>query len=429
MIDRLTENVIWRWAGRLPNSWVDWPLKFAVDLCNEASGDEEDIPYVGLENIESKTGRVLPVLGGDVVHVPAGGKRFRKGQVLFSKLRPYLAKAFVAETEGRGTGELLVFDPRLFEPRFLKYCLLSDPFIKTVDASTYGSKMPRAEWDFIGRLRMPLPSGDIQGLIADYLDRETERIDELVAEKEKMLALLEEKRNVLITRAVTRGLDPKTTMKDSGSEWLGEMPTHWETRRLKFCLKEPMMYGANESGIEDNPDWPRFVRITDIDEQGNLRDETFRSLEPEVARPYLLRAGDVLFARSGATVGKSFCYQESWGESCFAGYLVRARCDARVLNHHYLYHFALTSPYWDQVKAQMIQATIQNFSGDKYENLTIPIPPLGEQQAIVEALNAELSETRELETVLKESIGLLTERRTALITAAVTGQIDVAGAN
>ena len=113
--------------------------------------------------------------------------------------------------------------------------------------------------------------------------------------------------------------------KASGVEWLGEVPEHWDVRRLKSLVEEPLKYGANESAELDDRTLPRFVRITDIDDDGGLRDETFKSLPAEVAEPYLLKEGDVLLARSGATVGKSFIYSNEWGTACFAGYLIRAR--------------------------------------------------------------------------------------------------------
>jgi type I restriction enzyme S subunit len=118
--------------------------------------------------------------------------------------------------------------PADFEARFLRYVCLSRDFVDAVDASTFGSKMPRADWDFIGNMPVPLPSTETQRAIADYLDRETARIDALVAAKERLLGLLAEKRRALITRAVTRGLNPDAPLRDSGLPWLGPIPAHWE---------------------------------------------------------------------------------------------------------------------------------------------------------------------------------------------------------
>ena len=170
--------------------------------------------------------------------------------------------------------------------------------------------------------RMPFPASSEQGAIADFLDHETATIDALVARKEQLIELLQEKRTALITRAVTRGINPNVPMKDSGVEWLGEIPAHWDVRRLKLLLQEPLHYGANEPAELMDPYLPRYIRITDVSEDGRLREETFRSIPEDVARPHLLQDGDLLFARSGATVGKTFRFEPSWGRAAHAGYLI-----------------------------------------------------------------------------------------------------------
>lgn len=406
-------------------------LKFIAPLRNERTdATSEHADYLGLENIQSWTGKLLPSATSDTSEgddsASGTANVFYTGDVLFGKLRPYLAKALHADKDGVCSTELLVLKPQPdIHPRFLLYSMLSPDFVGQVDASTFGAKMPRANWEFIGSMKLPTPTYETQRLIADYLDRETVRIDALVAEKEKMLALLEEKRAALISRAVTRGLNPTAPLKPSGLDWLGNIPKHWETRRLKYLTHEPLAYGANEAAIEDNPDWPRFVRITDINEDGTLRDETFRSLSPDIAEPYLLERGDVLFARSGATVGKTFIYRPEWGEACFAGYLIRFRSAQELVLPDFVYFFSLSDIYWQQVESGTIQATIQNFSAEKYAELIVCLPPPSEQQAIVDFLiNAELR-TSTLLAEIRNSIERLKERRAALITAAVTGQIPV----
>jgi type I restriction enzyme S subunit len=273
--------------------------------------------------------------------------------------------------------------------------------------------------------RVAVPSMEEQRNIASFLDQETSKIDALITEQQRLIELLKEKRQAVISHAVTKGLNPDVRMKPSGVEWLGEVPEHWEVRRLKNLLSESLKYGANESAELDDPTLPRFVRITDIDEDGNLRDETFRSLPREVAQPYLLHEGDVLLARSGATVGKSFKYSNRWGEACFAGYLIRARLKTQLCLPDWLNYFCQTNAYWGYVVGSQIQATIQNVSAEKYDNLYLPVPSIGEQRAIIEALDDELARLKNLIDDAAKAIILLQERRTALISAAVTGKIDV----
>jgi type I restriction enzyme S subunit len=208
--------------------------------------------------------------------------------------------------------------------------------------------------------------------------------------------------------------------KVSGVEWLGEVPEGWEVRRLKNLVEEPLKYGANESAELDDRTLPRFVRITDIDDSGGLRDDTFKSLPEIVAEPYLLKQGDVLLARSGATVGKSFIYSTQWGPACFAGYLIRARLNQKVCLAQWLYYFCQTDGYWGYVIGSQIQATIQNVSAEKYANLYLPLPPLAEQTAIAAFLDRETAKIDELVAEQRRLMELLKEKRQAVISHAVT---------
>lgn len=305
---------------------------------------------------------------------------------------------------------------------FLFRCLQAKPVRMQLEWAANGVTrfgIPKSE---IGTMRLPIPPLAKQRAIADYLDRETARLDALVAAKERVLRLLAEKRRALITRAVTRGLD--APLRDSGIPWLGKIPTHWKTTKLKFVSTEPLAYGANEAALDDDHSYPRFVRITDINENGNLIDETYRSLEPALAKPYLLNDGDILFARSGATVGKAFLYKKSWGPSCFAGYLIRLRCNKQLVRPEFVFAYTQSEPYWGQLREGTIQATIQNFSAEKYGQIILALPPLWQQCEIIDKLSKSLSDLDMLQFSTEKSIALLRERRSALVAAAVTGQVD-----
>ena len=276
----------------------------------------------------------------------------------------------------------------------------------------------------------PLPE---QRAIANFLDRETARIDALVAKKERLIELLQEKRTALISHAVTKGLpadaaaqaglDPNVPMKDSGVEWLGTIPAHWEVKRLKHLVIAPLKYGANEPAVYTDNYLP--IRITDIREDGTLRDDSFRSIPEEIAKPYLLAGGDILFARSGATVGKTFRYNASWGKAAHARYLIRARFDGSVVESVFVQYFTQTQRYADWLLSNLIQATIQNVSAERYASLSVPFPPLPEQRAIADFLDRETARIDTLVRKVREAIDRLNELRTALISAAVTGKIDV----
>ena len=195
-------------------------LKYLVALRRSRDTEREDAqPYIGLEDIESWTGRLVDddaVAGNGTTPSTAGESKslsnnFESGDVLFGKLRPYLAKAWVAEFPGRCTTEALVMEPHSIEPRFLRDVCLSSAFIDTVDASTFGSRMPRAEWDFIGNIPVPAPEWERQRAIADYLDRETARLDAIMARVRRAIAFVEERRTAVITAAVSGRIDARST--------------------------------------------------------------------------------------------------------------------------------------------------------------------------------------------------------------------------
>ena len=187
-------------------------LKHVVALrrLRSPSVDAGTGPYVGLEDIQPGTGRlVTDVIMRDRFTSTVGERDmrssigFERGDVLFGKLRPYLAKAWLARFRGRCTTEALVMEPVEIEPRFLLNVCLSPWFVGAVDASTFGSKMPRAEWDFIGNLPVPLPTRGTQKAIADYLDGETARLDAFMVKVREGVSLAEERRAALIGAAVT----------------------------------------------------------------------------------------------------------------------------------------------------------------------------------------------------------------------------------
>lgn len=365
--------------------------------------------------------------------VRSGYSMFFEGDVLVAKITPCFENGKGALVRGLlggvgfGSTEFHVLTPSHdVDGRYLFYVTASAPFRKLGEASMTGAAgQKRVSEEFVRDFRVSLPPLAEQRALADYLDRETTRLDALIAAKQQMLRLLLEKRRALITRAVTRGIDSDVLLRDSGSPWLGKIPAHWQAIRMKFLATEPLAYGANEAALEDDPDFPRFVRITDVTLEGTLRDETFKSLAPSVAKPYLLRDGDVLFARSGATVGKAFIYSPSWGVACFAGYLIRCRCDATRMRPEFLFAFAQTEPYWSQIREGTIQATIQNFSAERYGNLVLPVPPVAEQEVIAAHIRAITAKLDAVRVSTEHTVSLLRERRAALIAAAVTGQLAV----
>ena len=248
-----------------------------------------------------------------------------------------------------------------------------------------------------------------------------------IRNKRQLIELLKEQKQNIINQAVTRGINPNAKLKPSGVEWIGDIPEHWDVRRLKFLSKGVLQYGANEQSGQQDLDCPRYVRITDIKDSGELRDDTRCTIPKDIAEPYLLREGDILFARSGATVGKTFCYQRNWGEAAYAGYLIRATINAKIINHEFVFQFTRSRAYLNWIGSSFIKATIQNISAEKYASLWITLPPRKEQESILKFIKSESEVINQAITRAQRQIELMREYHTRLISDVVTGQVDVRG--
>jgi type I restriction enzyme S subunit len=408
------------WIGDRPAHWDEVRLKFALGLVTVKAPN--DGPKIALENIESWTGRYLET----TTEFEGDGTAFDAGDVLFGKLRPYLAKALVADAPGQAVGDFHVLRPRPeVASRFALYYLLSREVIAVVDGSTYGAKMPRAGWDFISNLPFPLPPRSEQIAIAAFLDRETGKIDALVEEQRRLIELLKEKRQAVISHAVTKGLDPNAKMKPSGIKWLGDIPAHWTVCALKHryevalgkMLDEKRITGAHLGPYLRNSDvqWGR-INTFDLPEMDFSGDDLDR---------YSLRTGDLLVCEGGE-VGRAAVWRGEL-ETCFyqkALHRLRAR-DPQSDRADFLYYALVSASASGIFAGSEGRSTIAHLPADTFRQYRFPFPPQHEQAAIVARAESAAGEVERLVDAAKSAIGLLRERRAALISAAVTGKIDV----
>jgi len=415
------------WLGDVPEHWEVRRMKYSADLINQkVDGAVADLPYMGLEHIESWTGKRLGQNGD--ASSDGQANLFRRGDVLFGKLRPYLAKAYAADSEGICTGELLVLRPKAVEQRFLLDYVLNPDFVTIVDSSTYGAKMPRANWDFIGNLPTLIPPLDEQRAIAAFLDRETARIDALIEKKRRQIELLQEKRSALISHAVTKGLDPNAPTKDSGYPGWQSVPAHWHVTQLRH-LTQPgraIMYGIVLPGphVEDGVPIVKGGNC----EPGRLRLDEMSRTTHEIESRYersRLRPGDIVYAIRGSIGEADVVPPELDGANM-------TQDAARIaplpdVNNRWLV-FALRSyAFFSHLDAHATGATIRGINIWDLKRAPICVPPLSEQRGIAAYLMRETTQHDKLTAKLNKSICQLREFRSALISAAVTGKIDVRG--
>jgi restriction endonuclease S subunit len=422
-----------KWVGKIPEDWNVRRIKHCANLNQEKLSTTTDPNYTfryidigsvteygGISNTVEMTFEKSPSRARMVVH---------HGDTIISTVRTYLkAVAFIDHLKDHicSTG-FCVLSPRAnLHPKFGYYLLQSDYVVQKIVSESVGVSYPAISSANIGNIKIALPRIGEQAKLATYLDAKCSEIDMLIAAKEKTNTLLKELRQSIIYEAVTKGLDPTFPMRNSGVEWIGEIPEGWSTLRMKHLAVEPLLYGANATGVDFDSKLPRYVRITDITTERNLASEGKQSLPENIAYNYMLEPGDILFARSGATSGKSFYYEECYGRCCFAGYLIRFRPDSRKAISKFLYYYTLTEAYEQWTQQIFIQATIQNISAEKYNNLIFAIPStLEEQKKIVLYLDTECEKLDKIILANDSIIRKLKEYRQSLIFEAVTGKFEI----
>lgn len=360
----------------------------------------------------------------------SGYKRVKAGQFAMNKMKAWQGSYGISKYEGIVSPAYFVFDVITgMNLDFFNLAIRSKVYVSFFGRASDGIRV--GQWDLsIDRMKeIPffVPPREEQDQIVRFLDWKVSEINRLINIKHKEIARLEELKKIAIHEAVTKGLNPDADMKDSGFDFIGEIPLHWRLIKLKWLLSSVLQYGANASGVEFRENLPRYIRITDITLDNKLKDDGKLSLSTEDATPCILHDKDILFARSGATVGKSFIYREEYGLAAFAGYLIRAQVNPSKANADFIYMVTL-SKYYELWKNRIfIQATIQNISAEKYNNLPVPLPPIEEQVRIVEFVKHKIVQIEAAIENEKMQIQALHEFKTRLISDVVTGKIDVRG--
>lgn len=272
---------------------------------------------------------------------------------------------------------------------------------------------------------IPIPTEPEQGKIAEFLDKKTIEIDNIIEKTRKTIEDYRKYKQAIITKTITNGINAEYGKKSTNIEYIKEINKEYNVIDFKYLLKENMQYGANESGEPFDENLPRYIRITDIDENGILKNDNKLSLSEEAAEKYILKNGDILFARSGATVGKSFIYDEKIGRSAFAGYLIKATVNNNILPK-FVYYYTLSSIYEIWKNGIFIQATIQNIGAEKYMNMPIIyIKNIKEQEKIILYLDKKCEEIDKLIENKQKIIEELEQYKKSLIYEYVTGKKEV----
>ena len=410
------------WLGEIPMHWRVKRLKFVTHTIAGQSPPSAAVT----DGIEG-----LPFLQGNAEFGPlnptphqvcdSAPKRTEPGDILLSVRAPVGAMNIADQPYGIGRG-LCAIRPALGIDR--SFCFYEIMAVRPLlDAVATGSTYDAVTASNVGDLPMLLPYQGEQRAIAAFLDRETGKIDGLVARKERLIKLLQEKRAALITRAVTRGLDSKAHMKDSRIEWLGEIPAHWEVMPLKRLLSRC------DYGISENLGGSGDIRVLTMAhiQQGEVELPDDGSIS-SVDRTMVLEFGDLLFNRTNSRelVGKVGMFRGNQGDHVtFASYLVRLTAREGV-EPEWLNYLLNSSGVLGMARSMALLSVNQaNLNPTKYQQIVVPTPVLSEQQTIAGYLRCETASIDSLIAKIRQAIDHLKEFRTALISTAVTGKIDV----
>ena len=419
------------WLAGMPTHWEVRRLKYLATVNEETLAETTDpnleIAYVDIGNVDSVEG----ITGReDLVFedAPSRARRIvRQGDVIISTVRTYLRA--IARIEAVDTNVIVstgfaVMRPRHLDDGFMAYALRAPYFVERVVANSVGVSYPAINASDLACLDIAFPTLAEQRAIAAFLDRETAKIDVLVAKKERLIELLQEKRTALIRRAVTKGLDSSITMKDSGLEWMGEIPAHWEVApvyaRYEVALGK-MLDAKRISGSSLGP----YVRNVDVQwDTVNTANLPQMDFLPQERDRYRLQPGDLLICEGGE-VGRTAIWRGELEECFYQKAIHRVRPTSRRDLPRFFYFLMCSLAGGGVFLAGSNPNTISHLTAVQLKHYRVAFPPLSEQQAISGYLDSETAKIDALVAKVGEAIERLQELRAALISAAVTGRIDV----
>ena len=423
------------WVGEIPSNWSVEPVFSVFDPTTEKNLDGKESNVLSLSyghiirrDVEKNFG-LLPESFNTYQIVNAGDIILRLTDLQNDKrsLRVGLAKEKGIIT----SAYLKLFTKDGLNPRFA-YRLLHSYDTTKVFYGLGGGLRQSMKFEDFRRLPILVPPLSEQEKIADFLDSEIVQLDTLIEKQQRLIELLTEKRQAVISHAVTKGLNPDVPMKDSGVEWLGEVPAHWETLKLKHLIK------ALESGCSVNAaDIPANYNEVGVLKTSCVYTRTFRSEENKTVIPEDLsrvkcpvREGAIIISRMNTPdlVGASALVKEDVSNIYLPDRLWQTIFDdAYELEPEFLAHFMTIKGFITQISlaAEGASSSMQNIAKEDYLAINCVLPPVSEQKMIVDSINSNITQFELLIEKANQAVELMQERRTALISAAVTGKIDV----
>ena len=401
------------------------------NICSQTNIKENSkgnpLPYIGLENIESGSGKYIDTTS----EVDGIANRFCKNNVLFGKLRPYLSKVYLAKSDGICSTEFIVYDTKENDCHFIHKLLLSQSFIDVVNSSTYGAKMPRANSEFINNIYTQIPPIQEQQHISTYLDQKCGEIDELITLQEEMITKLQSYKQSVITEAVTKGLDKNVPLKDSGIEWIGEIPEHWEVKRMKSIYNFGKGLNITKADLVDKGiSVISYGQIHSKLNTGTCIKDSLIKYVPEIFlennNASLVKKGDIIFADTSEDLeGCGNCIYIDRDMLLYAGYhTIIAKNISTYINRFFSYLFQ-TDCWRSQIRKMVNGVKLFSIPQKLLSSTDIITPSLSEQQSIADYLDQKCSEIDKLISIKQQKIEKLKDYKKSLIFECVTGKRKV----
>ncbi len=422
------------WLSAVPSHWRTKRLKHITshndEVLDEATRPDTEILYVDISSVDSSSG-IQAKEQLQFANAPSRARRcVQHGDVIVSTVRTYLrAIARIRHPEKNlivSTGFAVVRPREELMPDFLGYLLSASFFVEEVIARSTGVSYPAINASDLVGIPAPVPPLPEQTQIAKFLDHETAKIDRLIEKQEALIRLLKEKRQAVISHAVTKGLNPHAPLKDSGIEWLGQVPAHWTVTTLKYLVAIPIIDGPHESPIRCDDGIP-FVSAEALSGGTVDFDKKWGYISPREHQRFSQRfsplRGDIFMVKLGATTGAVGIVET---DEVFNIWVPLAAIRLiQSIEPRFIFHFLKSESAQDAVRLSWTYGTQQTLGLKTLSNFRIPVPPKEERVRIIDYIDSKIPLFDNSIEKATASIALMQERRTALISAAVTGKIDV----
>ncbi len=410
------------WLGEVPEHWAVKRIGYYFNERREKVSDK-DFPALSV----TKNG-IVPQLDTAAKSDDSDNrKKVSKGDFVINSRSDRKGSAGASELDGSVSLICTVLRPQehVHTP-FIHHLLRSQPFQEEFYRNGKGivADLWSTNYSEMRNILLGMPPLHEQTLIAAFLDRETAKIDVLVAEQRRLMELLKEKRQAVIAHAVTQGINPHAPMKPSGIEWLGDIPEHWELKRLKYLGEAIIGLTYSPADIVDEGSGTLVLRSSNV-QGGKIVFDDNVYVTTAIPEDLVTKVGDILIcSRNGsrALIGKNAVIDESSAALTFGAFMTIFRSQ-----HSAYLACVLNSPLFEFQSGAFMTSTINQLTVGVLNNFEVPLPPADEREQIAGFLKRETAKFNALTAEAQRAIDLLQERRTALISAAVTGQIDVRG--